>query len=146
MRILILGANSEIGQAVARKFAKEEHADVYLASRDVDILQKRATDITTRYQIEASALYLDATNYPTHKQFYTGLNPKPDGVFLVFGYLGNQRLAEQDFQEAAKIIETNYLGAVSLLEIIAKDFETRGHGFVLGISSEIGRASCRERV
>lgn len=144
MYILILGANSEMALALARKFAEKEHANFYLASRDMELLDKRAADLNARYGVEARALQLDVTAYETHKPFYGGLNPKPDGVIIAFGYLGDQKRAEQDFQEALKIIETNYLGAVNLLEVIAADFETRGQGFVIGISSvagERGRAS-----
>ncbi len=138
MHLLILGANSDVAQAVARKFAKEEKANLYLASRDMEVLRKRAQDITVRYEVEARALHFDATDYASHAGFYESLNPKPDGVVLAFGYLGDQKRAQGDFDEARKIIETNYLGAVSILEIIAADFETRGHGFIIGISSVAG--------
>jgi decaprenylphospho-beta-D-erythro-pentofuranosid-2-ulose 2-reductase len=138
MVLLVLGANSDVAKAVARKFAKEEKASLYLASRDMGILQKRAQDITTRYQVEAEPLYFDATDYASHAAFYESVNPKPDGVVVAFGYLGDQQQAQSDFQEARKIIETNFLGAVSILEIVAADFEKRGHGFIIGISSVAG--------
>ena len=35
-------------------------------------------------------------------------------------------------------METNYTGAVSILEIVASDFEARGHGFIIGFSSVAG--------
>lgn len=138
MYLLILGANSDVAQAVARKFAKEEKANLYLASRDMEILQKRAQDITLRYEVQAVPLHFDATDYTSHAEFYASLDPKPDGVVVAFGYLGDQQQAQSDFQEARKIIETNYLGAVSVLEIVAADFEKRGHGFIIGISSAAG--------
>lgn len=138
MHLLILGANSDVAHAVARKFAKEERAHLYLASRDMEILGKRAQDIAARCQVHAESLYFDASDYDSHPNFYDKLNPKPDGVIVAFGYLGNQKQAQTDFQEASKIIQTNYLGAVSILEIIAADFEKRGHGFIIGISSVAG--------
>jgi decaprenylphospho-beta-D-erythro-pentofuranosid-2-ulose 2-reductase len=51
---------------------------------------------------------------------------------------GGQVKAQQDFAEAKRIIETNFLGAVSILETIAADFERRGHGFIIGLSSVAG--------
>ncbi len=138
MYLLILGANSDVAHLVARAFAKEEKANLYLASRDMEILGKRAKDITTRYEVKAVPLYFDATDYASHRDFYDNLNPKPDGVLVAFGYLGDQKEAQADFDKARKIIETNYLGAVSILEIIAADFEKRGHGFIAGISSVAG--------
>jgi decaprenylphospho-beta-D-erythro-pentofuranosid-2-ulose 2-reductase len=138
MNLLILGANSDLAQAVARKFAKEEKANLYLASRDMEILPKRAQDIAIRYEVQAQALYFDATDYDSHVEFYGSLDGKPDGVVVAFGYLGDQKKAQADFQEARKIIETNFFGAVSILEIIAADFEKRRQGFIIGISSVAG--------
>ncbi|VBB47299.1 Short-chain dehydrogenase/reductase SDR [uncultured Desulfatiglans sp.] len=144
MRILILGANSDIARAVARTFAREEKADFLLASRDREQLEEQAVDLANRYEISAEVVPLDATDFDTHSVFYEKLEPKPDGVIAAFGYMGEQDRAQRDFQEARKIVETNYLGTVSLLEIAAADMETRHRGFIIGISSvagERGRAS-----
>ncbi len=138
MHLLILGANSDVAQAIARSFAREEHANLYLASRDMEILEKRALDIATRFGVEATPVYFDALDYASHAEFYDSLTPKPDGVVVAFGFLGDQKRAQADFSEARRIIETNFLGAVSILEIIAGDFETRKHGFIIGISSVAG--------
>ncbi|MHC1745040.1 MAG: SDR family oxidoreductase [Syntrophobacteraceae bacterium] len=138
MILLVLGANSDIAHAVAKVFAREERADVVLASRDLEMLEKRARDIEVRCQVKAQARYFDARDFESHAAFYAGLDPKPDGVLVAFGVLGEQSRSERDFQEARKVVETNYLGAVSILEIVAADFERRGSGFVIGISSVAG--------
>jgi len=59
-------------------------------------------------------------------------------VISAVGYLGEQDRAQSDFREAKKIIDTNYAGVVSLLNIIANDFEKRKNGFIVGISSVAG--------
>jgi decaprenylphospho-beta-D-erythro-pentofuranosid-2-ulose 2-reductase len=138
MHLLILGANSDVAYAVAQKFAAMKKAHLYLASRDLDILEKRAQGLRIRYEVGATVLPFDATAYHTHAMFYESLAPKPDGVVLSFGYLGAQAKAQVDFGEAAKIIAINFLGAVSILEVVARDFEARGHGFIIGISSVAG--------
>jgi len=138
MRLLILGANSDIAKAIAEKFALEESADLYLASRNMERLQAHVNDLEIRYNISAEPLFFDATDYKSHREFYENLDPKPDGVIVAFGYLGNQDEAQKNFQEAKKIMETNYIGAVSILEIIAGDFERSGSGFIIGISSVAG--------
>ena len=138
MNLLVLGANSDMAQAIARKFAQAEKADLYLASRHLETLEKRAKDIEIRYAVKAKPLYFDATDYASHQQFYENLSPKPDGVVLSFGYLGDQQKGQQDFKEVEKIVATNFLGAASILEIIAADFAERGHGFIIGISSVAG--------
>lgn len=138
MVLLVLGANSDSAKALARKFSQEEHADLYLASRDMEMLGPTVTDIAIRYGVRTQALYFDATDWESHRRFWEALQPKPDGVILAFGYLGDQSEAQSDFREARRIIETNYMGAVSILEIVASDFEARGHGFIIAISSVAG--------
>lgn len=138
MRLLILGANSDIAYAVAQQFAKAEQADIDLASRDLDLLEKKATDLHIRYQVQARALAFDAGDPDSHRTFFESLDPKPDGVVLAFGYLGDQQAAQLDFAAARKMIDTNFCGAVSILEIIAAHFEQRRRGFILAISSVAG--------
>jgi len=138
MHLLILGANSDTAHAVAGKFAQNEGAHLYLASRDLKILGKKAGDLEIRYRVKAEPRFFDATDYASHGAFYRGLNPPPDGVVLAFGYLGDQQRAQEDFEEAKKIIDTNFLGAMSILEIVAADFSRRGHGFIIAISSVAG--------
>lgn len=139
MNLLILGANSDIARAIARKFAAAEQAKLYLASRQLQAFRKRAKDLEIRYKVEARPLYFDATDYASHLEFYQSLDPKPDGIVIAFGYLGDQRKAQQDFQEERRIIETNFVGAVSILETVAAQFERRRRGFIIGISSVGGQ-------
>jgi decaprenylphospho-beta-D-erythro-pentofuranosid-2-ulose 2-reductase len=138
MHVLILGANSDVAQALARKFAQAERPHLTLASRDRELLEKQARDLEIRFQVTALPVYFDATDYASHADFYDGLDPKPDVVVLAFGYLGDQKRGQEDFGEAQRIIGVNFLGAVSILEIVARDFEARGHGFIIGISSVAG--------
>jgi len=138
MNLLVLGANSEIGTAIAHTFAREKGADVILASRNLESLEKKAMDIALRYQVQAEPARFDALDYNSHHDFYKGLIKKPDCVVLAFGYLGNQIHAEKNFVEAKQIVETNFLGAVSILEIIAADFAAKGRGSIIGISSVAG--------
>jgi decaprenylphospho-beta-D-erythro-pentofuranosid-2-ulose 2-reductase len=138
MNLLILGANSAVAQEVAKIFAQNEHADIFMGSRKLDLLEKSCTDIQIRYKVEARPLLFDATDYDSHVSFYEKLDPKPDGIVLAFGYLGDQQLAQQDFQEARNIFEVNFMGAVSILEIIAADFARRNHGFIIVLSSVAG--------
>ncbi len=138
MNILILGANSDVAFSIARIFAEKEQANFYLASRNIPLLQKKATDLEVRYPVKVGALYFDALDFASHAAFYEALSPKPDGVVLAFGDMGSEETARRQFEEARRIIDVNLTGAVSILEIIAADFERRGHGFIIGISSVAG--------
>lgn len=135
--ILIIGAKSDIAKSVARKYAENGY-DIYLAARNSSELEDFANDINLRTQKTAKCLDLDILDIASHEGFYNSLDEKPLGIISVAGYLGEQETAEVDFQESEKIINTNYVGIVSLINIIANDFERRKSGFIVGISSVAG--------
>ena len=135
--ILIVGAKSDIAKAVAREYAHNGY-DIYLAARESDELIEFAKDITVRTQRVVKLLELDIVDYDSHQAFYEQLDEKPLGVISAVGYLGDQELAQRDFSEAQKIMNTNYTGVVSLLNIVANDFETKRAGFIVAISSVAG--------
>jgi hypothetical protein len=135
--VLILGANSDIAKELSILFAKEGF-NLYLASRDVSSLNKMKNFLEIKYPIKAEVLYFDACKVKSHKKFYNSLKIRPTGVIIAFGYLGDQIKAQKNFFEARKIIETNLLGAISILEIISEEFEKRKRGFIIGISSVAG--------
>ncbi len=135
--ILIIGAKSDIALALAHEYAKHGY-DLHLAARKHEELANDVRDIEIRYKVNITAIELDVTSFATHEQFYTKLTPPPTGVISVTGYLGDQKKAETDFQEVQKIIDTNYTGCVSILNIAANDMEKRNTGFIVGISSVAG--------
>lgn len=138
MNLLVLGANSDLAFALAKKFARAERADICLSSRNLETLEKKAKDIQIRYRVKASAVYFDALDLDSHDAFFAGLPFRPDGVVVAFGFLGDQSRAQKDMNHAKQIIDANFTGAASILEIAASEFEQRGHGFVIGVSSVAG--------
>lgn len=138
MRVLVLGANSDMARALCEKFAGRMAETMYLASRDTAPLEKLARDLAIRYQVNAVPLAFDATDYGSHRALYESLQPTPDVVVAAFGYTGDQGRAQDDFAEARKMIETNYAGAVSVLEIAAAQMEKVGKGTIIGIASVAG--------
>ena len=135
--ILIIGARSDISKSLARKYAENGY-NLYLAARKSSELQNFANDIKIRNGKEIICLDFDVLDYASHQNFYDSLAEKPIGVISVVGYLGEQEKAQNDFEEAQKIIDTNYTGVVSALNIVANDFEKRKSGFIIGISSVAG--------
>jgi len=135
--VLILGANSDIAQSLAREYAENDY-DLYLALRNPIRLDTLVSDLAVRYGTTVQTLDFDICDYESHQKFYENLNPKPVGVICAAGYLGDQKKAEIDFVETGKIIDTNFTGCVSILNIIASDFEKRKNGFIIAISSVAG--------
>ena len=135
--VLIVGSRSDIGREVARAYAREGY-DLYLASRDAADNQDFANDLQIRFDNQAECIELDILDYEMHQRCYETLTIKPVGVITVVGYLGDQVAAQSDFSEARKIIDTNYTGIVSFLNVVADDFERRGSGFIVGVTSVAG--------
>jgi decaprenylphospho-beta-D-erythro-pentofuranosid-2-ulose 2-reductase len=134
---LILGATSDMAIAIARKFASHGY-NIQLAARNTAPLQALQSDINIRYNVQCTVHTFDALNYASHKSFVEQLNPKPDVTICVFGYLGEAMKARTDWQEAERILHTNYTGAVSILDRIADYYAAQKRGTIVGISSVAG--------
>jgi len=135
--LLILGATSDVGLAIAHEYAKNGF-NIILAGRHLDEMEKSAKDLEIRHQITASAQYFDALDTASHQAFYDAIDNKPDGVVSVIGLLGDQQQGFEAFDHAEQIITTNYTALVSILNIIANDFKDRKCGFMVGVSSVAG--------
>ena len=141
--VLILGATSDIAIAIAKKFASEKY-NIQLAARKPEQLAAVQSDIKIRYGVDCSTHAFDALQYHTHQVFFAGLNPKPDVTITVFGIMDEEEDAFNDWELTQRMINTNYTGAVSILNIAAKYYIGRKQGTIIGISSvagDRGRAS-----
>lgn len=135
--ILILGATSDMAVAIARQLASEGYS-ITLAARSKERLTAMEGDLRVRSKAMVSSVYFDALDFESHQRFYDDLLEKPDIVICVFGMLGDQGEAQGSWKHAHDIINTNYTGAVSILNVIANDFERRKKGMIIGISSVAG--------
>ena len=135
--VLLLGANSDMAIAIARKYAQQGY-EIILAGRNQEALLPLMEDIKIRYKVQAKTIMFDALDFAGHKSFYQQLGVSPDITVCVFGYLGEQEKAVADWNESEKIIQTNYTGAVSILNIVAEDYAAKKKGVIVGISSVAG--------
>jgi len=135
--LLIVGANSDIAISAAYRYAKAGY-NIYLASRNTESLNIIAGDIKIRFNVNSEVIYFDACKFDQHPMFYQNLKVKPQGVLLAFGIMHDQQDAQKDFCVTREMIDTNFSGSVSILEAIASDFEKRGSGFIIGITSVAG--------
>lgn len=135
--VLILGATSDMAVAIARKFASEGYS-ITLAARNAERLADMEADLKVRYNAWVSCVHFDAVDFDSHELFYQSLTDKPDIVVCVVGLLGDQVQARADWTEAQSVLFANYVGVVSILNVIANDFEKRRRGIIVGISSVAG--------
>lgn len=135
--VLILGSGSDMAKMIAREFAKHTYA-VLLAGRNpeqMDILRK---DLTSRYDIESTTHYFDATDFNSHATFVSKLSALPDIVIYTAGSMSEQEDAQKNWTLSKSMIDVNYIGAVSILNQFARLFSERRSGCIIGISSVAG--------
>jgi len=139
--VLILGATSGIGRAVAAEFARHGY-DLALTGRDRQEIDTIAADLAVRYGVQTRVHCFDALAFETHAKTLEACLSEAasavEGAILCIGYLGDQAAAQKDFAEARRILDTNLTACVSALHIIAHYFETRRSGFICAISSVAG--------
>jgi decaprenylphospho-beta-D-erythro-pentofuranosid-2-ulose 2-reductase len=123
--------------AIAKKMGSNGY-NIQLAARNVARLQPLQTDLSIRYNIVSTLHEFDAEKSEGHPAFFSSLPSLPDITICVFGYLGDQKLAESDWKECERIIRVNYTGAVSILNIVANAYAAQGKGTLVGISSVAG--------
>lgn len=135
--LLILGAKSDIAKALAKEYAKNGY-HLILAGRQIQDLSDFSGTLQSEHAITVQLLHFDVLKLNTHTSFINELSVKPFGVICCVGYLGNQELAVNDSEEALLIMNTNYVGCVSILNQCAQYLEKAQKGFVIGVSSVAG--------
>lgn len=136
-KVLILGATSDMAMAIGRVFAQNGF-DLILAARRSERLQPYVKDVKNRFDTDAQLIDFDASNTENHEQIANSLSEECQVAICVFGYLGDQKVAEESWEESHKIITANYIGAVSILNHIATKWKPRRQGTLIGVSSVAG--------
>ena len=134
---LLLGATSDIGRHIASGLAKRNF-HLILTGTNLELLEEIKKSILENYNIRIDCSYFDAMDYQGHKNFYASINTKPDIIFCAIGYYQNQDKARTEFTELYKTLSINYMGILSILNIISIDFEKRKSGSIVVISSVAG--------
>ncbi|HEY3261528.1 MAG TPA: decaprenylphospho-beta-D-erythro-pentofuranosid-2-ulose 2-reductase [Pseudonocardiaceae bacterium] len=142
--LLILGGTSEIGLAVAERFAATRPLRVVLAARP----SQRVDEAAARLRglgCEVSALAFDARAPLTHaevvdKAFADG---DIDVTLVAFGVLGDQERAWTDLDAALELAEVNYTAAVSVGVLVGAKLAAQGHGSLIALSSVAGERARR---
>jgi short-subunit dehydrogenase len=141
--VLILGGRSDIGLAIAHRFAAAGHP-VQLAARQANTLAADKADIEVRHGVAVSLHELDILVPDSFSAFVDGLPALPGIAVCVVGLLGDQAVAQTDLAAATRTLRSNFEGPALLTGLLASRFEQRGGGTLVGVSSvagERGRAS-----
>jgi decaprenylphospho-beta-D-erythro-pentofuranosid-2-ulose 2-reductase len=144
--LLLLGGTSEIGLATARLLVSRRTRAVVLAGRRPASLEGPAAELRSLGAERLEILAFDADDTASHADFvdraFTALGDM-DVTLLAFGLLGDQRVVEDDPEQAVALLHTNLVGAASLGLHVARHLRQQGHGTLAVLSSVAGERARR---
>jgi len=135
--LLVLGGCSDIGAAIAERFAKEGWK-VSLAGRRRQALDEIAKGIHERTGASVSSCFCDVEDLSSHKRFVATFDEMPDVVVSSVGFMQSQDVLDKDPMMAARTLSANFNGPALLLHSLSMEMANAGHGMVVGISSVAG--------
>jgi len=133
--VLILGANSDVAKQCILQYVAKGFS-VIAASRNTNSLENFIQQNNLNSKV--SVLSFDAEDFDSHQKFYDQLPTKPHIVIYAAGFLVDNEKALSDFKGAQQMMTVNYMGAVSILNIIAMDESNKNLERIIGLSSLSG--------
>jgi len=139
-RVLVVGATSAIAQATARRLAaKGDH--LFIAGRSAERLEMVRQDLAVRGAASVGTFALDANDRMRHEALLDAAEQAMGGldtVLVAHGVLSDQKACEASVERTLADIDTNALGVIALLTLVANRFEARRAGTLAVISSVAG--------
>ncbi len=141
-RVVIFGVTSAIAEQTARQLV-QNGASIYCIGRNPDKLSRILTDLKVRAGSDQTIAGVSADLTDTYQHLALieqasealgGL----DAALIAHGTLPDQKACEADVALTLQEIETNALSVVSLLSLLANQFEAQGKGVIAAISSVAG--------
>ena len=139
-RVVVLGATSAIGRAIAEELARSGDT-LHLGGRDEEELQSITADLHIRFEVQVTCSAFEATDFAAHDSYLDdatialgGL----EGVVVVFGDIGDAARSAREPDYARTIHDGNYTGAASILTFAANRLEEKGAGFIVCVGSVAG--------
>ncbi|WP_394181656.1 SDR family oxidoreductase [Yoonia maritima] len=135
--VVILGGGSDIGLAIAHRFAQAGNP-IILAARNVERLESNRSDIALRHNVDVTLTEFDVLQTGAMAAFADSIDPAPSVVISVIGAMGEQSDNEKDPDAAAVVMRSNYEGPALMLGIFAERMADAGQGVLVGVSSVAG--------
>ncbi len=133
--VLILGANSDVAKQCILQYVEKGFA-ITAASRNTDSLKYFVEE--NNLSDKVSVMYFDAADFDSHQKFYDELYVKPHIVVYAAGFLVENIDALKDFKGTQQMMQVNYMGGVSILNIVAMDQSNKNLERIIGLSSLSG--------
>jgi decaprenylphospho-beta-D-erythro-pentofuranosid-2-ulose 2-reductase len=143
--VLVLGGGSDIALATCRRLAPRAQT-IVLAARKPETLDAAAAELRAAGASTVDVVGFDATDSASHDTFVANVFDRYgdfDVVLFAFGVLGDQAEAERSGRAAREIVESNYVGSVSVGVPVAQRLRDQGHGTIVVLSSVAGERARR---
>lgn len=142
--VLVLGGHSEIGLATATALVNRGARTVLLAAREPSPESEQRLRGAGADTVES--VCFDALDTADHAAVIDRAfddHGDIDVVVVAFGLLGEESGAQTDPAAALAVVETNYVGAVSVMLRVAHRLDQQGHGALVLFSSVAGERARR---
>lgn len=140
-RVVILGALSTIAESLVRRLAAQG-AHLALAARRADRLDALRADALGRGAASAEIFALDlAADLDVAAELdrmLAALGGEADAVVVIYGALGDQKIAERDLAAHDRLLAVNFTSAARWCAAAANRLEAQKHGVLLAVSSVAG--------
>lgn len=134
---LVTGASGGIGESLARKLA-ERGANLILTARRVDRLEKLASELSQRHQIQARSIPLDLAAAEAGQQLFAqteGQGQRVDVLINNAAFGHHTFFLDLPIEDTMKQLQLNVLVLTDLTWRFARAMRDRRSGAVLNISS-----------
>lgn len=139
--ILIIGATSGIAEAFCFE-AIHKGYNLILAGRNMTKLQILSSHLKIKTNInDIQCICFDVKKFDEHASFFEkvlAIEPNIFGCFIACGVMFDQFESKSNFNLCKEIVECNYLGLISLINIVSYYFEKNKTGFISCITSVAG--------
>ncbi|RZL03430.1 MAG: SDR family NAD(P)-dependent oxidoreductase [Rubrivivax sp.] len=133
---LVTGASSGIGFQLARQCAQSGF-DLLIAADDPQLEQ--AAQELAKLGVHVRSVQVDLATRQGVDELHAAAEGRPIDALLANAGRGlGQGFLEQDFDEVCKVLDTNIVGTLYLLQKVAKEMRTRGSGRILITGSIAG--------
>lgn len=141
--VLVLGGTSDIAGALLRRLVARRARTIVLAGRDLDKLESvadelRGIGVSSAEPVVVETVAFEATDVDSHAAVVDGAFDRHgdvDLVLIAFGELGDQAALERDPVAAARLVQVNFVAAVSVGLAAAARLRAQGHGNLVALSS-----------
>jgi len=141
--VLITGATGGIGEACARRFAKEGYA-LILTGRDASKLSSLASELTSK-GAEVKTLAFDVRDREASKAAMASLEVDWKEIDVLINNAGLARGLEPEyegnFEDWDQMIDTNVKGLLTMTRLVVPGMVARNRGHIINIGSVAGDAA-----